>query len=167
MGRVGLAGLYTWEALSASSQSCDAVVCVTWVSLRQFWSALCLTGGISLLAALISVLQKTNIISLLLAFPCCISFQLFGGCANLNALPNPFSSGEVQSSMWHVQETAVKVLPKDPKGPARGYLIPTLFPSALCIPVERMCFPAALTGGLTVNDLPNKAWLFNYSCRGV
>lgn len=29
MGHVGVAGLYTSEALSASSQSCDAVVCVT------------------------------------------------------------------------------------------------------------------------------------------
>lgn len=57
------------------------------------------TGSVSVLAALFSVLEKTNIISLLLAFFCCISFQLFGGCANLNPLPNPFSSGEMQSSM--------------------------------------------------------------------
>lgn len=36
-GHVRMAGSYTPEALSASSQSCDATVCSTGVSLRQFW----------------------------------------------------------------------------------------------------------------------------------
>lgn len=95
MWRVGVAGLYTSEALSVSSQSCDAAVCATQVSLRQFWCIFHFMHSTALLAALFSVLQKTNIISLPSVFPCCICFQLFGGCANLNPPPNLFYSGEI------------------------------------------------------------------------
>lgn len=176
MCHVEVADLFALETLFASSQSHDAAVCVTWVSLRQFWFAFCFTVSFSSRNAVFCLAKyhqssfSNSLLHWFLDFwRVCnsktttqfIFFFLFWGdaffCVVRMINPCPGSGCSVES--------------KDPKGDARGYVVLIL---SYCTwhPYWKDVLPFCLNGGLcpTVNNptqqtIPIK--LFLPRCMGL